>query len=465
MDTDFYSNQAVTDFVKRTLCQGDQKLFGHYKSGNVRKFRERLSRKFGADEQKVLDQALYSSVTDCLSDIILETIGTLTEAMKPAGDLIVSGGESFNMYFERDQRIITSDIDTKFIPVKKGFRNLQAIKLKMWNLLGRLAQKLNLRIRNRLQKLLRPSRIGKFLGVSFPRRGPWVTRRYTLIPKKKKSLTSDQVNPSDVLIDVELFALDLTFNYYSIEKKRVVPMNMGGILDIALMRPGEMGYEVGRDRNQGVVYLNKDTGKPVADRRILYASKRFLVEDLYLMQKLGLRPNKTSKDRQRMYQFSKSILGVKDITPTDGLESIFKKSLRKLPQFQKQIVTRGRKKFRLEALDPFKYSKWTTRPSASKFYQLIGIKTAQGLNVPGYNRTSGPFRFSTVKNKWVLNTNKMYIKNEMTHRPENVERLPKNFRAFNSLYGYRANRNGPETKLLNRAAMIPLVGLKTKNAR
>ncbi len=465
MDTDYYSNPSVTDFVKRTLCQGDEKLFRHYKNGDVRKFRERLSRKFGADEQKVLDQALYSSVTDCLRDIILETIGTLTEALKPAGDLIVSGGEAFNMYFERDQRIITSDIDTKFIPVKKGFKNLQAIKLKLWHLLGKLAKKLDVRIRNRLVKLLRPSRIGKFLGVSFPKKGPWVTRRFTLIPKKRQVLTSSQVNPSDVLIDVELFALDLTLRYYSIEKKRVVPMTMGGILDIALMRPGEMGYEVGQDRNQGVVYLNKDTNKPVSDRRILYASKKFLVEDLYLMQKLGLRPNKLSKDRQRMYQFSKFILGVKNISSKDGLESIFKKSLRKLPHISKQISTRGRKMFHHVAFDPLAYSKWTTKPSGKKMYQFIGIKTAQGINVPGYTRTSGPFRFSTVSRKWVLNTNKMYIKNEMSHRPEGESKIPKNFRAFNSLYGYRANRNGPETLLLRRAAMIPLVGLKMKSAR
>ena len=121
--------------------------------------------------------------------------------------------------------------------------------------------------------------------------------------------------------------------------------------------------------------------------------------------------------------------------------------------------------FRHVAFDPLAYSKWTTKPSGKKMYQFIGIKTAQGINVPGYTRTSGPFRFSTVSRKWVLNTNKMYIKNEMSHRPEGESTIPKNFRAFNSLYGYRANRNGPETLLLRRAAMIPLVGLKMKSAR
>ena len=55
MDTDFYSEQAIKDFIKKTLCQGDSKLFAYYIAGNVQKFRERLSRKFGPDQQKNLE--------------------------------------------------------------------------------------------------------------------------------------------------------------------------------------------------------------------------------------------------------------------------------------------------------------------------------------------------------------------------------------------------------------------------
>mgnify|MGYP006897443883 CR=1 FL=1 len=32
------------------------------------------------------------------------------------GDIVISGGEAFNIYFDRDSRVITSDIDTKFVP-------------------------------------------------------------------------------------------------------------------------------------------------------------------------------------------------------------------------------------------------------------------------------------------------------------------------------------------------------------
>jgi hypothetical protein len=36
--------------------------------------------------------------------------------MKNMGDLIVSGGEAFNLYVEYNNRIITTDIDAKFVP-------------------------------------------------------------------------------------------------------------------------------------------------------------------------------------------------------------------------------------------------------------------------------------------------------------------------------------------------------------
>jgi len=120
MDSSFYSEEAILRFVKSNLCQNDEKLFRHYLNGNVSRFRERLSRKFTKEKQDELEQVVYSCITDSIRDIILETIGYLTDKLHPYGDLIVTGGEAFNMYFEKEDRIITSDIDTKFIPVFKG---------------------------------------------------------------------------------------------------------------------------------------------------------------------------------------------------------------------------------------------------------------------------------------------------------------------------------------------------------
>jgi hypothetical protein len=44
-------------------------------------------------------------------------------------------------------------------------------------------------------------------------------------------------------------------------KNRIIPMNLGGILDIAFMRPNEFGYEVIQTRKKGVTYRNQTTNK------------------------------------------------------------------------------------------------------------------------------------------------------------------------------------------------------------
>jgi peptidase E len=63
----------------------------------------------------------------------METIGEISEYMKNMGDVIVSGGEAFNLYVDFKERIVTSDIDAKFVPRMpvnpQYFGKLQATKL------------------------------------------------------------------------------------------------------------------------------------------------------------------------------------------------------------------------------------------------------------------------------------------------------------------------------------------------
>ena len=151
------------------------------------------------------------------------------------------------MYFDKDDRIITSDIDTKFTPVfrigydevitsrdARFFEALQITKLVMWNKLGQLTQQLNKRIESRI-KLLEKTLFGKMLGLRMVEKP--LSRRYTLIPKRKQG-TSSTVKEGDVLIDVELFALDCKIRYLN------KTSTIGGLLDIAFMRPSEIGYEI-----------------------------------------------------------------------------------------------------------------------------------------------------------------------------------------------------------------------------
>jgi hypothetical protein len=61
------------------------------------------------------------------------------------------------------------------------------------------------------------------------------------------------------------------------------------------MRPKEFGYEVALSKRRGITYRDAVTGKLVSDKRLFVASKEFLIEDIYLMQKLRLRPEKKGK--------------------------------------------------------------------------------------------------------------------------------------------------------------------------
>jgi hypothetical protein len=475
MDSSYYSDKAILEFTKKTLCQDDEKLFQHYLNGKIGQFRERLSRKFTAENQDTIEQVVYACVTDSIRDIILETIGKLTEAMHQYGDLIVTGGEAFNMYFDKDDRIITSDIDTKFIPVFKGrsgglittkspkyFGFLQAVKLKLWDLLGQMARDLNVRIKKRIETVFKNTKVGRMLGISFPT-GPWVTRRYSLIQKKRQSMKTDDVSLKDVLIDVELFALDLKLKYYSIENKRPIVKNLGGILDIAIMRPYEVGYEIAFSRHQGVVYKNRDTDQMVHNKNILFAGKRFLVEDVYLMQLLGLRPHKVRKDRRRLYLFATKVLKLKNIKANDKIVKTFKRCVTKLKDVSKSSI-KSRPVFKLDwTPDPIKYKRYTTAPWVGPLLttQIVGLKSSVNMNIPGYIRSSGPYRFNLEKKKWITNNSRMYIKNEMTHRPIKAPTTVPKAHLRNILYGYNPKRNSwiPDV-LVNKAAMIPLVGLK-----
>jgi len=474
MDTSFYPDSVIENFIKTNLCHSDRKLYNHYLNGDVAKFRERISRKYPATADKKIEQVVYACITDSIRDIILKTVGRLTERMYNCGDLVITGGEAFNMYFDKESRIITSDIDTKFIPVFKGpsgglittkspkyFGFLQSVKLRLWDEIGQSAKYLNKKIKQRIEKVFKGTKIARFLGISFPAKGPWVTRRYTLIQKKRHDFKSDQVKLEDVLIDVELFALDLKLRYYSVENKRITNRNLGGILDIAIMRPFEVGYEVAFTRNQGIMYFDKDKDKMVADKRILFAGRRFLVEDVYLMQQLGLRPQKAAKDKKRMFTFAKQVLGIRSVQMSDPLDVIFKKSIRKLGDSSKGPSIKKRPVFKLEysRFNPKNYSNFTTPPKPGLSYQLVGLKAPRGLTMPGFALTSGPFRFNVEKKKWITNTNPYYIKNEANFRA--TEKMKVQLRLMNALYGFSSNRNAwmPPT-LINKSAMIPLVGLK-----
>jgi hypothetical protein len=468
MDTEIYSEAAIQKFLDENLLFKDAKLkkyFDRNEQRDLGKFRSRVQSVYS---KKDFEKVVYLLITNSLRDIILETIGEISEHMKNMGDLIVSGGEAFNLYMDYNNRIITTDIDAKFVPRMpvnpKFFGKLQATKLILWDKMGEIAKKLNTRVRKRiaLMKTKYP-KLFKFLGISIPTTGPSVTRRYTLI-KKKKSGTGNDPKKGDVFIDVELFALDLNLRFFSPKTGKLEDITLGGILDIPFMRPKEFGYEVVLTRRRGITYRNQNTGKLVRNNNVYVASREFLIEDIYLMSKLKLRPEKKEKDRQRLVKLAQLL--DKKVKATDSIEDIFKrvKSLiirKGAPATKKDArvpVTRATR------VDPFKYKNFTTKPSEEKLSKQIvhGLKpVTKNTNVNGYKNSSGNKRLNLKTLKWKNVNNNSYVKNEFNLRPENAKKLPNNLNFINTLYGYNPRRNTWVPKnVLNKSAAIPFVGLK-----
>ena len=464
MDENIYSETTVSKFMNKNLFFGDPVLKKYFEQDDLKKFRNRVNR---VHSKESFEKMAYVVVTDAIRDIIYEVISELTVFLKPMGDIIISGGEAFNVYMDRKDKVITSDIDTKFAPRmkpdEKYFGKLQAVKLLLWNRLGVISKRINIRIRDRI--LSKKSKIGKFIGLRFDDTGPYVTRRYSLIKKRKQSNTNKPTK-RNVFIDVELFALDLKIRWYSPEKKRIVPINLGGILDIAFMRPNEFGYEVIQTRKRGVTYRNQTTNKTIIDNRIYVAGKSFLIDDIYLMQKLGLRPEKREKDRQRMVKLAR-IITKKPIKSTEPMEKILK-LVHKVPKTPAKKILRIKSVNiqKAKRVDPSKYAKYTTKPSKEKLSRQIvyGLDSSVNtVNIPGFRQSSGISRFNTNTLTWKPNTSHSYIKNEYDFRPNNNTQLnlPESVKMEETLYGFKPNRDKWVPKpILEKSAMIPFIGLK-----
>lgn len=455
MDDKIYSKGAISRFVKKNFLFNDPTLQRYFDTDDISNFRKHVH-DHHADQ--TFEKMVYVIVTDTIRDIILNTIGELTEFMQSMGDLIISGGEAFNLYVERKDRVVTSDIDTKFIPKIKYdsrfFGKLQAIKLILWNKLGAVAKKISQKVVARFETR---SKIAKFIGLTCT--GP-VTRRYNMISKSKKSETTSP-SPGNVFIDVELFALDLGIRYFSIAQNKLQSENLGGILDIPFMRPGEFGYEVVLTKKRGIVYINHDTGKYVNNNKVFVASKEFLINDVYLMHTLGLRPEKKQKNKERLFKLTKDY--VKSAKSDESIEALYKKASKVI---NTRTVTKTYNKIPMKQalrVNPKNFASVTTPPKLERLSkQLIyGLKSSVNTNVPGYKKTQSNQKFNVDTLLWKTNARNAYVKNEYTLRPKEAMKAPASFDTTKTLYGYKPKRDAwVPRKIIRGAAAIPYVGLK-----
>jgi len=451
-----YNDSTLKQFMRKNLFFDDPVLERYYERGDIKSFRSRLMR---SHKNESLEKMLYAFVTDISRDIIMKTVGEITRFMNPMGDVIISGGEAYNYYVDKSKRIVTSDIDTKFVPRipydSRYFGKLQAMKLLLWDKLGEISIKIQREVKSRLTT---NSKLASFLGFKPSNKLPVVTRRYTLI-KKKKEGTGSAVSKGDVLIDVELFALDLNIRSFFIESGKIEERTLGGFLDIPFMRPGEFGYEVIDSRRAGVTYMDRNKNKLVTDKNMYIAGKKFLIDDLYLMQKLGLRPEKKVKDKQRMYGLVKMLTG--RANPKNTIEKLFLsvQNTSFTPMARSKRV--GRVNITAASkVNPRKYEKYTTKPSIDSLSRKI-LFGKNGNSTNGFRSGNGNMRFNINKLRWVEDTSRTYIGNHHNLRPVDPVKINQSVLDNPPLYGYNVNRdNWIPKSILKKSALIPVIGLK-----
>ena len=451
MDDNYYSSETIKNFEKKFIFFDKKEIEDAYVKGDKKKFRT-LLKKYAS--RRDVQHIVYVIVTDSIRTILRKKmLPELSKFLRPYGDLILSGGEAFNMYVDKEHRIVTSDIDAKFIPLfenKNFFRNLQILKIIFWNKLNLILKKYEKIILKNILKIFKKLKICKMLGLTIPTSGPYLMRRYTLMMKSRSRRNTNNVSAGNTLIDVELFALDLALKYFNVETGKVEQQNLGGILDIAFMRPNEFGSEI---------ISNFTTDK----LGVHIAGRKFFLHDLYIMQKLGLRPNKKMKDLNRMIAFTKHVAGVN--TSEKNFEKLYKISKQKIGNKNSRKVRKVKFSYEKELaktmkIDPLKDIDRIVKPTQKKLYTMAyGIKGPEGLNIKEYIPTNSNLRVNTNKHKWVKNNRVNYVKNEYTYRlNQNANVKVNNSNMPTPLYGYKTRRNyNIPRNIVNKSSQIQFV--------
>lgn len=465
MDEKYYSPKVVDDFARSVICLGKDDMHRAWVDNDPVKWRK-LARKHKMTDAQV-EKILYVLLTDVSRDTLYKMISKMTSRILPLGEMIIGGGEAFNYYLPPERRIVTSDIDTKFVPAfkfgqKKTFLHYQCTRLLMWDQMEVLRRTFNTKMTQIVRKVA-ASKLGQFLNIRATPVPSRLTRRYTM-KRKDRQGNENQASPGNTLTDIEIFALDIHFTWWHPEKNRTIAGALGGILDTVLIKRGEMGSDVWDDRIR------------LKNRGVMMAGKKYLIEDLYLLNKLGLRKEKAEKDRKRMYIFSKYILNLPNVRSNMNTDTLFKYIRPKIHGIKS--TPRIRKKFNptkalenASKVNPLKNeSKGVSKPRRIGSHHLaLSLKAPRGLKIPGYRETTGDFKFNTYALKWMRNRRIEYIHNEYTHRVNknsNTEialNCISPVRVEMTLWGYNPVRDSYiPVDFRRKAALIQFAGLQDK---
>ena len=124
---DLYDEKYIEEYILNNLFFGDaefQKYIRNFEE--VERTDEYVKQLFSGVNNKKIEfeqieknfhNIIQSSITNALRPILYECIMKLNNEMNNYGKFIISGGEAFNLNVKKNNRRITPDIDTKFIPL------------------------------------------------------------------------------------------------------------------------------------------------------------------------------------------------------------------------------------------------------------------------------------------------------------------------------------------------------------
>lgn len=471
------------DYLNEKFFQKDKLLKQYFEAKQYDKFRTRV--KYFKDYDKNLKDALFALLNYYTCDVLYRDAAALTKAMAPAGYLVLAGGAAINQYLPPEHQSVTGDIDFKFVTLFKDipvtderyFGYLQYAKLLMWNEIGKLAKKMSHDkvLKKRLQALA-DSPYGKCLKLNV--KDLLFTRRYSILHKNKQSpQNSGKVTKGNVLMDVELFAIDVkNFNFFSNKFG-----DLSGIFDFPFMRRGELGGKVIRGARKGITYKSV-SGRKIRNNGIYTANKAFLLEDIYLMKSLGLRPEKSVKDRRRMLLLAKYVFKLNTSKSLTNKQIMNKTVVARKEPLLKLKQTRVLPLTKIAKINPYAFkeytSKLTHRQMAKIAFPIFGPK---GAKINNYNAVKNTrWRFDHNSHKWVSNPHMAYVRNTANYRVASGKNAPKHgapskasyakFKKkidFNkskpSVYGFSMTRNKwIPSDVLKKVATMPLVRIKNK---
>lgn len=372
--------------------------------------KKQISRK---DIYAGLDDYLTGIITNALRPWIYKCINILNNRMNSIGIFVLSGGEALNHHLDKNLRLFTGDIDTKFIPTlqyevlkkfefkpEEGFQEYKVnmeIRTKLWyEGLDAILEFLNENYKLIYETLLHPlqqSAALKFIGAQFVHPQmikSSVLQSQTIFFKRLTLLNKDISKNIDLdgagrILDIYLYAIDMKlavlydfdskkkitkcgaeyFKKDELEKKGIDDLRklsekmkitltqdenkkrniiitkiierynecpykfniefigelhryeefssyVSGVLDIAIMRPGFMGYDV---IDECSIVNSRDNGKNI---RSYCANLNYIKHDIDEMLNLKLRESKKAKDetRRNLIKFYLSDLGKPYLIPS-----------------------------------------------------------------------------------------------------------------------------------------------------